>query len=165
MTSSQRRRIDNHAPQDTRGRWGCIALGAALGIVFGAVFAFYGLPPILRSIYGEATIGPGATYTGDAKELVVIAVERTGAEVAVRLDARTNKTWRPEASDFTLQLSTGGDWIEARPPAPGDPATSLDFELGVRRNLVLIFLIPPGRDGEPQWLHLSSPRVRFKLTE
>lgn len=165
MASPQRRRIEPHAPQDTSGRWGCITAGAVLGIAIGAIFAFYALPPILRSVYGETKVGFGQSYSGDAREISILAVERNGQEVAIRLQALTNKTWRLEASDFSLQLSNGGDWIEAQPPVPGDSASSLDFELGVRRELVVSFHIPTGRTGDPESLHLSTPRVRFALAE
>lgn len=165
MTSPPRRSLETYTPEDTRGRWGCIGVGAVLGIVIGAMFAFYGLPPILRSIYGESRVGAGESYSGDAKEIRVAAVLRNGSEVRVTLDATTNKTWWPEASDFSLELSTGGDWIEAQPPSADDPATALSFELGVRRELVLVFVLPPGREGDPKALHLSSPRVRFGLEE
>ncbi len=165
MTSPPRRRLETYTPEDTRGRWGCIGVGAVLGIVIGAMFAFYGLPPILRSIYGEAEVGPGESYSGDAKEIRVATVQHSGSEVRVTLQARTNKTWRPEAFDFSLELSTGGDWLEAQPPSADDPATALSFELGVRREIALVFVLPPGRAGDPKALHLSSPRVRFDLEE
>lgn len=138
-------------------------IGAVLGVIVGASFAFYGLPPILRSIYGETKVAAGGAYTGDAKEVRIERVEQQDGVVRVTLSARTNKTWAPRAGQFALELAGGGDWIEAEPPDEAEPATSLEFELGERRELVLVFRVPPGREGEPEALHLSTPRVRFAL--
>jgi hypothetical protein len=60
-----RRRVEEPGP-DTTGRTGCIAVGAVLGIVAGALFTFFGLPPILHHFLGETHIGVGETYEGDA---------------------------------------------------------------------------------------------------
>ncbi|MEO6398546.1 MAG: hypothetical protein ABIP13_08770, partial [Tepidiformaceae bacterium] len=51
--ASARRRLESAPDPETKGRKGCLIWGAVLGIVVGATFAFYALPPILRHFYGE----------------------------------------------------------------------------------------------------------------
>jgi len=153
------------AAEDTSGRTGCVILGAVLGVVAGALFAFYGLPPILRSFYGETKVAYGETYTGDAKEIRVELVEAGGGQVRVTLAVLTNKTWEPNPAAFRLELSTGGDWIEAAAPEPSIPETSFDFDLGVSRTLVLVFPLPAGSSASPKALHLSDPLVSLSLSK
>jgi hypothetical protein len=156
-----RRRLESPKP-NTEGRTGCIITGAVLGIIFGATFAFYGLPPILRSIYGEEKVAAGEVYRGDGREMHVefVLIEPPG--VTVGLSVLTNKTWRVTTSDFTLELADRDDWVEARPPDPGRPETQLNFRLGQRQEVVLVFETDPG-DGVPEALHVSDPRIRLAL--
>lgn len=180
QTAPRRRRLEPAPGEAPSGRKGCIVLGAVLGVVVGGTFAFYGLPPILRSIYGEKHVAAGATYRGDAKELRITAVDagsdRRGQSsdprfpadepsISVELAVRTDKTWRPEIGDFRLELTTGGEWVHARAPVAGVPETALDFALSEPRTLLLRFPIPARVDARPKALHLESPRVRFALEE
>jgi len=164
VTAPQRRRLEP-AAEETSGRSGCVVLGAILGIIVGAVFAFYGLPPILRSMYGETRIAVGGTYTGDAKEIRVELIETGGGQVRLTVSVLTNKTWEPKPADFRLELSSGGDRIKAAVPEPNIPETSFDFGLGVGRTLVLVFPLPAGSVGGPRALHLADPPVRIALSK
>ncbi len=166
-----RRPVQEPGP-DTSGRTGCIALGAALGIVAGALFAFFGLPPILHHFFGETRIAAGEAYEGDAKVIRVTGVsvgnpppgtEVTSPRVAyVSLVVTTNKTWSPGPSNFRLELSNG-DRVKANNPAKAITDSALDFELGVERTLTLIFDLPGKFELVPRYLHVSDPPVRFDL--
>lgn len=169
-SAAVRRRLEDPGAKKTEGRFGCLLTGAILGIIFGATFAFYGLPPILRAIYGEEHIGLGETYSGDGKSLRVESLRTPGdgsdtsaqAIVHVFLSVRTNKTWNPQIDDFQLELSSGGDWIEPLPSVPAVVESSLLFPLGEERLLLLRFRLPEA-NAEPYRLHLAEPRVRFDL--
>jgi len=159
-----RRRVEEPKP-GAEGRGGCIAAGALLGIVVGAVFTFYGLPPILRSIFGETSVAVGAAFEGDAK---VIRVEQVSTDAAaglalVTLRITTNKTWYPRPGDFELEFSAGGGRVKANPPDPSQPAPALDFALAEERTLLLRFPVPSKPGATPKALHLAPPAVRFDL--
>lgn len=166
-----RRRVNEPAP-DTSGRTGCIAVGAVFGIIAGALFTFFALPPILHHFFGEANIAAGATYEGDAKVIRVtdlsIGSPPPGTEVSaprvafVSLTVRTNKTWSPVPSDFRLELSNG-DRVKANNPARGVTDSALDFDLGVERTLTLMFDLPGKFEVVPRYLHIGDPPVRFEL--
>ncbi|MDZ7729273.1 MAG: hypothetical protein U5Q44_14395 [Dehalococcoidia bacterium] len=141
---------------------GCMAWGAVLGILVGVMFALYGLPPILRAIYGPETVAAGETYQGDAKSLTVTGVAQAGGEYRVELQARTNRTWDLTGETWQLEVEGQDEWIPALAADPDQAETSFDFELGEERMLLLRFPVPDG-GGEPQVLHLDDPRVRFEL--
>lgn len=139
-----------------------MAWGAVLGILVGVMFALYGLPPILRAIYGPETVAAGETYQGDAKSLTVTSLEQTGGEYRVELQARTNRTWEVTPETWQLEVEGRDEWVPALAPDSGQPETAFDFELGEERTLLLRFPVPED-GGEPQVLHLDDPRVRFEL--
>lgn len=173
-----RRRLESSNGADTKGRSGCLITGAILGIIVGATFAFYGLPPILRHFYGEQHIAAGATYEGDGKVIRVEAVVPnasagstgdTGQGWGAQLDVTINKTWDAKASDFSIEFAEGGDWLEATgiglDQADFSTVTSASIMFDVRRlaephKLQLVF---PARAGKPKYLHLANPRVRWEL--
>lgn len=141
-----------------------MAWGAVLGILVGVMFALYGLPPILRSIYGPTTVEHAETYEGDAKSIVVTGVTRDGDDYLVELQASTNSTWNIAASDWQLEVDGNDDWIPAEEPSSSEPGTDLDFELGEERTLLLRFSPDgDGEAGEARVLHLDDPRLRFEL--
>jgi hypothetical protein len=137
--------------------------GAILGVIAGIMFALYGLPPILRAIYGEESVAAGETYDKDAKSLAIESVERADDLFVVTLTATTNKTWNLEPDGIKLEISTQDEWIELLPPEAGLPETSLRFVLGEARTLVLRFAAPARVDARPLALHFADPRVRFEL--
>lgn len=160
-----RRRLDQ--PEETGNRAGCLFLGAVLGIIVGIMFALYGLPPILRSIYGEESVAMGATFDGDGRVIRVVDVTRSAepARFLVTISAETAKSWDLGPGDAKLEISTQDEWVEALPPDPADPRTSFDFVLGQEREMLLRFPAPTRVDAEPVALHLAHPRVRFDLQE
>lgn len=159
----RRRRLETPG-EDTGNRAGCLFLGATLGIIVGIMFALYGLPPILRAIYGEEDVAADEAYEGDGRLIRVLRVEREPdpERFVVSLDVTNNKTWDLAPEDFQLEITTEEDWIPALPPGD-DPDTSLDFTLGQQRTLVLVFEAPTRVDARPVALHLADPRVRFDL--
>jgi hypothetical protein len=157
----ERRRLDEKP--DPGPRAGCIMTGAILGIVVGAIFAFYGLPPLLRSFYGETRVDFGETYRGDARMITVLSSERSDDEYVLEVRIRSNKTWDTGPADWKLEISTQRDWIEAKPADLSDPDTSFDFPLGVERTLLLRFPATTRVDTELVALHLADPHVRFDL--
>lgn len=166
-----RRRVLAGPGEGRQGRSGCLVTGAVLGVVVGAIFAFYGLPPILRAVYGETRVAAGATYEGDGKAIRVESVRRSiepqvvslFSEWVVTLTVTTGQAWEPEPADWRLEVPGVDEWLAARDPG-GGPEQSLRFAAGAERTLVLRF--PRGdRQGgaPPKALHLGDPRVRFDL--
>ena len=163
-----------HGSPDTKGRGGCLLTGAILGIIVGATFAFYGLPPILKHFYGEKHIAAGASYTEDAK---VIRVTGTGSlpeienaerfsqrgSTWVTLSVTTNKTWTPALTDFSLQFDGVESWVPAASAVSGSQE-ALQFPLAEERSVSLSFPVPNG-DATPKYLHVADPRIRFELPE
>ncbi|OAI40844.1 hypothetical protein AYO38_05015 [bacterium SCGC AG-212-C10] len=166
-----RRRLEDPTARKTEGRTGCLITGAVLGVIFGATFAFYGLPPILRHYYGEKHVTAGQAYSGDAKTIAVTSVRPAdpskaalagGDIVHVILSVRSNKTWSPQPADFSLELTSGGAWLQALPEVPTVLETSFLMPLGEERTLLLRYRLPEG-EGVPEFLHIASPRVRLAL--
>lgn len=156
-----RRRLDTKKDPGPRG--GCLLTGAILGIIVGLTFAFYGLPPILRSIYGETTVAYGETYNEDARQMTVLRSERVEDEFEVEMRIRSNRTWDVDYDHWSLEISGHDDWIEALPPDPARPETGMDFPLGEERILLLRFPAPADAAAEPLELHLTDPRLGFEL--
>ena len=169
-----RRRVQASPPKtETEGRTGCLITGALLGIIVGATFAFYGLPPILKHFYGEQHVAAGQPYSGDAKTIRVasagIQTEAGdgGTVFVVELAVETNKTWTLNASDVTLQFPGGGDWQKAESigsadglhPGPAFAFRPVDLATEVRLRVVF----KPGNAGVPTYLHLADPLIRFAL--
>lgn len=163
MTQPGPRRRRLNEPDDHGNRTGCLFLGAVLGIIVGIMFALYGLPPILRAIYGEESVAAGETYDKDARVIAVQSVERTDGTFVVTMAATTNKTWDLQPQGVKLEITTQDEWLELLPLDPLAPETSLDFELGQPRALVLRFAAPPRADAVPVAVHFADPRVRFEL--
>lgn len=172
--SATRRRVQASPPKaESEGRAGCLITGALLGIIVGATFAFYGLPPILKHFYGEQHVPAGQAYTGDAKTIRVTSAGiqaptgEVGPMMVVELAVETNKTWTLNASDVTLQFPGGGDWQKAESIASADGLTSgpaFEFrpaDLATEVRLRVFF--KPTHAGAPTYLHLADPLIRFAL--
>lgn len=150
-----------------------MTIGAILGIVVGVVLGLVVLPRALDAFLAGDEISAGESYSGDAREISVVRVtsgidavvlddgQRVPGTVIV-LDVTSRKTWLIEPAFFQLELSTGGDWIESTEAIPTLPDTSLDFELGESRVLILQFEHPMN-SGTPEYLHLSDPSVSMEL--
>ena len=184
-----RRRVLEPAQAQGEKRSGCIMLGAVLGVLVGATFAFYGLPPILRHFYGEQRVAAGQERTAEGKTFRVLAVYAgfdpicVGTNVAgspcrdvvqVSLTVAAAAAWAPAPADFQLELRDVDDWIPAvsLPPGvvmePPGEEFSFAFQAGANRPLVLRFPVPEGLTGAavtPRALHLASPRLKFELPE
>lgn len=165
MTSSpavRRRRLDQ-PEQEPVGK-GCLVAGAVLGILAGALLAFFGYPWVLRTFFAEEVVAPGGVYEGDAKILRLLGYDFDPDTriLEVRLSVRTNKTWRPKAENFFVDVRGERHPVEALPPDPAIPETSLQFPLGQERTLLLRFRLPK-RDSVPEAIRLADPSVRFEL--
>lgn len=158
----RRRRLDQPA-QEPVGR-GCLVAGAVLGVVVGALLAFFGYPWVLRTFFAEEVVAPGAVFEGEGK-VIRLLDSRVDVEerlVEVRLAVRTNSTWRPAPDSFYLDFSGERHPVPALPPDPSLPETSLRFELGRERVLLLRFRLPRP-DAVPEAVRLTNPSVRFEL--
>lgn len=169
-----RRRLKETEPSEPAGR-GCLVAGAILGVVAGVVLGLLGLPPLLNALFGGEPVAFDETYEGDGRVISILSLERgpdvlrglPGGEtagVAIRLSVTARRTWEVEPRFFQLELTSGGRWIDAAAPVEAIPETSLEFVLGQTRELLLQFPVPPGREGEPKYLHLSDPNIKFELT-
>ena len=171
-----RRRLETEdASQSHIGR-GCLIWGGVLGIVVGGMFAAYGLKPILKHFYGEQTVAWMATYSGGGKELSVTGVAQSGgggcaptgsdpAKVTcVTLRVVSDKEWEGlNAGDFTLQVSNQHDWLDAT-SIVGHGTSPVRVTANVPMTVVVHFpVLAGGAADDAEYLHLTSPRLRFAL--
>ena len=144
-------------------------------MVVGATFAFYGLPPILRHFYGETKVAADEFYEGDAKIIRVLRVESVRPDLPdgpsdsvplsyyVTVSVVAAKTWAPKASDFSLELSGGGDWVSGVAYKGANPDGAISLKLLEEAEVTIRFPRPIEASTVPRYLHLASPRVRFAL--
>lgn len=158
----RRRRLDQPEEQSV-GR-GCLVAGAVLGVIVGALVAFFGYPWVLRTFFAEEVVAPGGVFEGDAKVLRLLRYERDEESrvLNVWLSVRTNKTWRPGPENFYLSVRGERHPVEALPPDPALPETTLEFQLGQERTLLLRFPLP-NPDAVPEAVRLAEPSIRFEL--
>jgi hypothetical protein len=176
--SKTRRRIETDTQSESRIGRGCLIWGGVLGIVVGAAFAFYGLKPILKHFYGESTVAAHAAYHGDGKQLAVAGTGAsakpgnvpclpTGTDPAeifcLAFSITSGKDPGFKASDFSLEVTNQHDWIHATSlvgPDVEPPAYSANSPV----ILSIHFPATIGGDSvDPEYLHLTSPRVRFAI--
>jgi hypothetical protein len=166
-----RRPVPEKEPEDTTGRRGCIAVGALLGVVAGAVFALFGLPPIIHHYFGTASIAVGETYRGDGKNIRVesVALREAGLAPAqgsapawfVTLTLNPTRPWETAYDNFELELEDGTRLTAT--PATGDVIAPLTFRAAETAGLPLRFDPPAGRAGIAKQLRMKSPSVRFDI--
>jgi hypothetical protein len=149
-------------------------LGAVLGVVAGALIAFFVMPRVFDHYFGTADIFAGETYTGDAKVMQLDSIQRIpdaqGNEYpglfAATFTVTTNKTWAPSPDDFVLSLGIGtrveGLGLELNGAVP---ELGVSLPLGSERQLVVFFPGTERRDAEPRSVHLREPDVRFHVGE
>ncbi len=170
----RRRRLSHESEVGPEGRRGCVTIGAILGILLGTVLGIFVLPGVLDSFLAGEEIEAGDAYAGEARVIKVAAVVSgddavlredgtTASGTRIELDVTSRKTWEIEPQFFQLELTSGGDWLEAAEAVSAIPDSSFGFELGESRPLVLQFEHGRGR-GEPLYLHLSDPSIRLELT-
>lgn len=180
MDSSQpgRRLVLQNPSPDRQGRTGCIAAGAIIGVLAGLMIGLYALPPILKSIYGEAKVAAGQTFEGDGRiiavEAVGIASEPLGQpspgmqrhDVSLRLRITNNKTWDATLASWTLEVDGIQEWIPAT-EATTNGSPCFDPPLGQTSTVQLHFVVERPADVDAplrlEALHLATPRVRFAL--
>ncbi|MEP6871921.1 MAG: hypothetical protein ABI939_08745 [Anaerolineaceae bacterium] len=141
----------------------------------GATFAFYGLPPILRHFYGETKVASDEFYEGDAKIIRVLRVESVRPDPPdgpaatvplsyyVTISVITAKTWAASASDFSLELSGGGDWVPGIAYTGANADGAIPLKLLEEAEVTIRFPRPIEASAVPRYLHLANPRVRFAL--
>lgn len=155
-----------------KGRGGCLAMGAVLGIIFGIMVGLYALPPILKSIYGEKVVAVGEVYETEGRTIRVTEVtagrdpleEATGDVITVVVRTTGWPTNEPRPGRYRLEVETVDDWVNplgqpANAPPPADLAPG-------EQEVILRFPIPAGLTVEtvraPD-LHLEDPLVKFEL--
>ena len=72
----------------------------------------------------------------------------------------SDERWEVEPGRWRLELADG-ERLEGLVVSPRPPV----FEPGEAGQFVLRFPLLPGHEPVPEYLHLSSPRVRFVLGE
>lgn len=174
-----RRRLETEDASQSRIGRGCLIWGGVLGIVVGGMFAAYGLKPILKHFYGEKTVAWSATYSGGGKELSIANVTTSGSGgndicaptgsdpakvTCVALRVVSDKEWDAlNAGDFTLQVSNQHDWLKATSIA-GHGMDAVHVTANTPTTVVVHFAAMVGGAAvDPQYLHLTSPRLRFAL--
>jgi hypothetical protein len=179
VQQKSRRRLETAEDSGAGIGRGCLIWGGVLGVVVGAAFAFYGLKPILKHFYGEKTVAWSTTYTGGGKQLAVTGVTHSGSGgdaackpgdadpasvTCVAMKVVSNKGWDGlNASDFTLQVADQHDWLKATSIA-GHGAEAVHVTANTPSTVVVHFPATVGRAAvQPDYLHLTSPRLRFAL--
>ncbi len=147
------------------GLAGIVTLNPLLVLV-----AFFVVPPVFDHYFGTADVELGHEHRAEGRALRVVEARRVAADgqefpgvFEVELVVTASRTWTPEADNFSLELTTGGDRLALLPPDPARPETSLAMPLGQERRLVLRFAGTARRDTAPRILHVSDPRARFHL--
>ncbi|MBI2767444.1 MAG: hypothetical protein HYX53_16235 [Chloroflexi bacterium] len=170
-----RRPVPEKEPEDTSGRRGCILLGALLGVAVGAVFALFGLPPIIHYYFGSANIEVGETYRGDGKNIRVESAGRrevgvvpkvgsatgTGQAWFVTLSLNPTRPWDTTYDNFELELEDGTR-IGAL-PAGSDAVAPLAFRAANPVSLVLQFGVAEAEQSPAKSLRTKDPSVRFDI--
>lgn len=174
-----RRRLETHTGAESGNARGCLIWGGVLGIVVGAAFAFYGLKPILKHFYGETTVAPASTYTGGGRELAVTGVTASATDpsctpartdpaniVCIAFHVQSEHDWDGlEVNDFSLEVANQHDWLPATAlvtASGGAPQVTANTPV----TLSIHFPAAIGGDAiDPEYLHLTSPRLRFALDE
>lgn len=162
-----RRRLQTGNPEDKKGRGGCLATGAILGVIFGIMFALYGLGPILRHFYGEDKIDAGQAWVDGEQRLQVTGV-RVGPDaeggsgkpvIFVTVEREGFAEDEPRPGRFRLEVARIEDWILPLAQLPGGGGTA---------EILLRFPVPEGLDPStvnPVAVHLEDPLVRFEIGE
>lgn len=147
-----RRRVSEEGP-DTEGRRGCLFVGSFLGVLAGGLFAFFAIPWLADHYFGAEEVAHGETYEDDDLEIQILRADNEDGRVTIML-VESGAGERPPAVRFRLEMSDRRDRIEGATEdcAPTEGATRC-----------LVFGVEAG-DGDPEWLHLSSPNVLFDLT-
>ncbi|HJP40865.1 MAG TPA: hypothetical protein QGF35_04080 [Dehalococcoidia bacterium] len=177
--TKQRVRIEQPGKESRQRRNGCLAAGAVLGILVGIMVALYGLPPILRAMYGEKVIDPGDERTVGGRTLSVsgftvgrdelcLGIPGCPAEsIQLSLRVTVEDPWSPDTDDFQIEIAGIDTWIGAIDPIDGVLETDLQFLPGETRTVILRFPLPLGFtavETEPDSLHITTPRARLELS-
>lgn len=168
--------------ESTKGRGGCLALGAVLGVIFGIMFALYGLPPILKHYYGEKNVAVGAAYESEGRTIRVLGVTAgfdpltvgtepagTPAKDVIVVTVRTTG-WaenEPRQGRYRLEVEGVHDWLNPLPAIDAEVQRDPPLAAG-EQEVWLRFAMPEGISAEsvrPVELHLEEPRVKFQLPE
>jgi hypothetical protein len=163
----RRRLPSNDAGEGTEGRSGCLVAGAVLGVLLGAIFAFFALPPLVNHFFAEEQVPPGQAYSAGGRTVRAVTVEQTALSTVVHLEMTVNTTWTPKAANFTLEYSTGGSWAKALSVLDAATGQPLDFDvahLGKRTEVSVAFRYEPER-GTPRYIHLGDPHIRLEMLE
>lgn len=163
-----RRRLQSGTPEDKKGRGGCLATGAILGVIIGIMFALYGLGPILRHFYGEEEVAAGQAWVDGEQRLQVTNVRvgpdaegGTGEPVIFVTVAREGFIDdEPRPGRFRLEVERIEDWLLPLAQLPVSDTSTGD--------ILLRFDVPEGLDPStvnPVAVHLEDPLVRFEIGE
>jgi hypothetical protein len=144
-------------------------------VIFGIMFALYGLKPILQAVYGEDTVESGAVYESDDLTLEWVGytlgaaanprdVPPEGTEtVGVYLDASAREQWSPAPADVRLEISSQHEWIVARPETVDGQH---EVAPGEFKNLLFVFWVPlEAQPFEIRSLHIAKPRLEMEPPE
>lgn len=144
--------------------------------------ALYVLPPVLKSLYGEKAVPPGASRTVDGRVFQVLEYHvgpdgycpgtsgcpAESIQVQVKVMNERSAGWEPRPAQFQLQVEGVRTWLEAMDPVPGKRETLLAFAPSEERVLVLRFPLPLGASPgstRPVAVHVTTPRARLDLDE
>ncbi len=178
MTQEPVRRRLEQPSEEARKRSGCLVWGAVLGVLAGLMVGIYALPPILKHYYGETEVAADEFYRGDGKAIRVAEVGRASdplgepsagmrrEDIFVAILVVSEDEWRPNVTDFSLELKEVDDWEQAA-EATTNGAPGIAVAAGVETRVELHFIIEVPRDTvenvTPEALHLSDPRVRWAI--
>ena len=162
---TRRRVVEADVETSRDGRTGCLVIGGLLGIIAGALFAFFGLPPLINHFFAEEHVAAGQTYSSGGRTIHAVGFSQTPSATIIDLEMTVNTTWDPQPKNFTVQYSSGGSWTKATGIVDAATGEQLNFDvahLGKPTTVRVFFPPEPGR-GTPRYLHLGDPHIQLEL--
>jgi len=148
-------------------RRGCVVTGAVLGILVGALVAFFVVPPLFDHYFGTADVEFGKRYERDGRAITVMSVDEYIAgrddqtrHVSVVLKVEPGDQWSPDVGGFRLHLQDGLI-VQPLTPEAKAPATFPDFN-GEARPFALVYSVPES-DAAPDYIEVPGFRAHFHL--
>jgi hypothetical protein len=157
----------DETPESPNLRRGCVVTGAVLGILVGALVAFFVVPPLFDHYFGTADVELGKRYEHDGRAITVMSVDeytagRDGKTRLVSIDLKVEPggPWKPDVAGFRLHLKDG---LIVQPVAPIEkiPVMFPDFT-GETRPLSLLYAVPESH-APPDYIEVPGFRAHFHL--
>ncbi|MFN0096605.1 MAG: hypothetical protein ACKVVT_17750 [Dehalococcoidia bacterium] len=163
-----RKRISHELPVEERSsRRTAWWIGGLLGVLVGAVVAFFVVPPLMNQYFGTADVGLGTAHSADGGRYTLTAFDEEPGLDGTRTLVATFEVASRSGAEFglaaaRLRLEGGAILPPARPSGSAVP-DPLVLEAGASRTVELRFSVPAGLGSKAEYIEFSQPRVRFHV--